>query len=161
MSDPYLAWAARHPAAAADLHAMLRAADELATTDSPKQGSEAAVQNAVLLECSRRGWGVWRNNKGVLPDARGVPVRFGLANNTPAVGKALRSSDLIACIPTLIGPEHLGIVLGRFGAPEIKRADWTWSGTEHERGQLAWAERVRSLGGWAGFVTSPEQLPCT
>lgn len=161
MTHPYTDWATRHPAAAAELHALLHALDAPpvpATT--PKPGSEAAVSNLIRLEASRRGWGCWRNNKGVLPDARGVPVRFGLANDSPQVGRTLRSADLILCIPTLITLQHVGTTLGRYGSAEVKRADWRYTGTEHEVAQEAWAARVRSLGGWAcAGVTSVEQLP--
>ena len=36
--------------------------------------SEADVQAHIRLAVSKMGWTIWRNNVGVLKDARGVPV---------------------------------------------------------------------------------------
>lgn len=60
---------------------------------------EADIQREVMMELSRLGATIWRNNTGVLKDSRGVPVRFGLC-----VG----SSDII------------GLYQGRFLAVEVK-----------------------------------------
>ena len=48
--------------------------------------TEAAIQKRVMIEATRLGLRVFRNNVGVLMDRRGIPVNFGLC-----VG----SSDLI------------------------------------------------------------------
>lgn len=70
----------------------------------------------------------WRNNTGMLRDANGRPVQFGLA-----VG----SSDLIGC------------VAGRFVAIEVKMP-----GKEPRPSQEAWMHVVVMAGGHAAWVTS-------
>ncbi len=104
--------------------------------------SETAVQNHIRLEASKRGWRLWRNNVGVLTDKRGVPVRYGLCNDSPAMNKVLKSSDLIG-----IGEG------GQFIAREVKRKGWSYSGTPHEEAQLNFIELVNAMGGDAKFTT--------
>ena len=115
--------------------------------------SEAQVQNQRRLMASKRGGRLWRNNKGVLPDARGVPVRFGLMNDSPALGKKLRSPDLVGIHRVLITPEMVGTVIGQWDSEEVKKPGWVYKGTEHERAQLACGELILSLGGRWRFVT--------
>lgn len=62
--------------------------------------SEANIQKQIMMALSEAGAIVWRNNTGVLKDANGRPVKFGLC-----VG----SSDLIGICPD-----------GRFLAVEVK-----------------------------------------
>lgn len=52
--------------------------------------SEAAIQKRVMIEATRLGLRVFRNNVGVLKDRRGIPVTYGLC-----VG----STDLIGWTP--------------------------------------------------------------
>lgn len=114
--------------------------------------SEAAVQVQVRLEASQKGLRVWRNNVGSLKDERGVPVRYGLANESPAMNRAIKSADLIGIRPILIGPEHMGQLIGRFVSLECKQEGWHYTGTPHEAAQQSWALLVASLGGEARFV---------
>lgn len=120
--------------------------------------SEAWAQSAVRLEASQKGLRMWRNNVGSLLDARGVPVRYGLANDSAAVNRVLKSADLIGIRPVVVGPEHLGRTLGVFLSREMKAPGWRYTGTPHEQAQLAWAELITSLGGDAGFATGPGTL---
>lgn len=78
------------------------------------------------MECSRRGAIVWRNNTGVLPDKRGIPVRFGLCKG---------SADLI------------GIYLGKFLAIEVKT-----SKEKLKPEQVDYLNVVRNNGGIAGVA---------
>lgn len=110
--------------------------------------SEAAVQAGVRLRASQMGDRLWRNNVGALLDERGVPVRYGLANESPQQNKVLKSSDLI-------GIERHS---GRFLSYECKEPGWRYTGTPREVAQLNWIGLVCSLGGKARFITDPAQL---
>lgn len=147
-------WANRHnvsPAALADLRTMLMGAVPL--TAPHATSSEAAAQNEVRIKASRAGWLVMRNNVGVLKDDRGVPVRFGLANDSPAINKHIKSSDLIGCIPVTVTQDMVGTVVGQFAAREIKAKGWRFGGTEREQAQLRFIQLITSLGGNASFST--------
>ena len=87
--------------------------------------SEATVLKEVMLEASKLGAKVWRNNTGGLYDQRGRFVRYGLC-----VG----SSDLI------------GIYQGRFLAIEVKA-----KGQKATDEQLNFIRVIKEQGG-IGFV---------
>ena len=120
--------------------------------------SEAAVQALVRLEASAMGIALWRNNVGVLKDERGVPVRYGLANDSSQVNANFKSADLIGIRPVFITPAHVGLVLGQFVSREVKAPGWRYTGTEREAAQLAWLELVRRYGGDAAFATGVGSL---
>ena len=153
------AWAAAWgipPAAVADLRARMHvaAADPaVAVTGTP--GSEARQQSLVRLDAAKCGVWLTRNNVGALLDERGVPVRYGLANESKEQNKAVKSADLIGIRPMLIGPQHMGTVIGQFVSREVKHEGWRYKGDKHEIAQLAWANFVLSKGGDAAFVTGP------
>lgn len=117
------------------------------TVEAGDSDGEHKVQDDARLLASKMGWRLFRNNKGVLPDKRGIPVRFGLCNETPALGKRLRSSDLIGIRPVVITPDMVGTTIGQFVAREIKKAGWKYKGTEHEEAQLAFGTLIIGLGG--------------
>lgn len=131
----------------------------VSTEPNPQAGeSEAAIQNRVRLEASKKGKRVWRNNVGALLDERGIPVRYGLANDSKQMNQKVKSSDLIGIDPVLVTPQHVGHTLGVFIAREVKRGDWRYSGTKEEQAQLTFLQLVASLGGNACFVTSESTL---
>jgi len=142
-------WAARWPDAARELRAAL-------TPQRPfplAGASDAAVQQQVRYNHAvNTGGALWRNNVGVLIDARGVPVRYGLANDSKAVNEQLKSADLVGITPRLITPEMVGTTVGVFTSRECKASPWRWRGDAHEEAQLAWAALVWSLGGDACIV---------
>ena len=115
--------------------------------------SEAAVQNNVRLANAQRGTVLWRNNVGVLPDARGVPVRFGLANDSKKLNDACKSSDLIGIESVHITADMVGAVIGRFVALECKHGGWKYANTPREQAQVNYIRIVNSLGGRASFTT--------
>lgn len=130
--------------------------------------SEAEVQAAVRLEYARRGYRLWRNNVGVLPDATGRPIRYGLGNDSPQVNRRLKSSDLIGWAPVIITPALVGETIARFVSFECKPSGWhpstkygpedialatTPEDVRRELAQQAWMGLVTLDGGEARFMT--------
>lgn len=120
--------------------------------------SESHVQSVVRLEAAAKGVLLWRNNVGALRDERGVPVRYGLANDSKALNAIVKSADLIGIRPITITPAHVGHRLGQFVSREVKAGDWVYTDTERERAQRAWAELITAKGGDACFATGPGSL---
>lgn len=149
MTDLYQ-WAARWGVP----HAALAELADCGPTPPELAGkSEAAAQAAVRIAASAAGARLWRNNVGVMQDERGVPVRFGLANESARMNQSVKSSDLIGIRPVTVRPEHVGTQLGVFTAREVKAPGWTYRGTAREVAQLKFISLVRSLGGDADFTT--------
>lgn len=115
--------------------------------------SEAYAQSAVRLEAAQRGILLFRNNVGVLQDDTGRPVRYGLANDSPAMNKRVKSGDLIGVEPVTITPAHVGTVIGQFVSRECKPEDWRFTANEHETAQLAFINLINAKGGNAKFAT--------
>jgi hypothetical protein len=114
--------------------------------------TESEVQANVRLLASILGWRLWRNNLGVLKDARGIPIRYGLANDSRVVNKRVKSGDLIGIRPVLITQEMVGTVIGQFTSVECKREGWKFNPNDtHEEAQARWAQIVNELGGYAIF----------
>lgn len=134
----YDLWAAQYPEAARALRAIT-----LPPPPPPGQGSEARIQSAVRLEAARKGYRLFRNNKGVLLDKRGVPVRFGLCNDNKQVSDTWASADLIGWSPT-----------GQFVSVELKAP-----GGRVSKAQENWAALVRAGGGMALIVNQEGMLP--
>jgi hypothetical protein len=122
--------------------------------------SESDVQNHQRLSVSQRGWRAFRNNRGVLRNPEtGQPVRFGLANDSKAMGDALASGDLILVIPVLITPAMVGQTIGMFGSIECKSSEVKRMGnTKRDRAQVAWRDLIRSLGGYAIITNGEHEL---
>lgn len=149
-------WAARHGVSMAALQELENelGLDVLQHRDNGEHGaSEAAVQNNVRLEAASAwpGWRLFRNNSGVLKNDRGRPVRFGLANESPAQNEAFKSSDLIGWESIVITPEHVGSKFARFVAVEVKERGWVYTGDEHEAAQLRFILMAQLAGANAFF----------
>lgn len=155
-------WALRHHVsqeAMAELMAMVGAGSEAAPVPHHLRGKgEAAVQSLTRLEATGAGGRLWRNNVGVLKDERGVPVRFGLANDSAQLNAKLKSSDLIGWQRVKIEPHHVGTVIAQFKARECKGPGWRWTGTDREVAQWNWLTLVQADGGDATFTTGPGSL---
>lgn len=91
--------------------------------------AESSILNECLIALSKAGCTVWRNNTGVLKDANGRPIKFGLC-----VG----SADIIGMSPD-----------GLFLAVECKTATGKAS-----KAQERFLSAVRARGGRAGIARS-------
>lgn len=125
--------------------------------------SESAVQADVRLATARAGDWLLRNNVGVLKDARGRPVRYGLANDSEALNAKCKSADLIGIEQYVIRPEDVGKTVGIFRSIEVKPEDFHpshLSGDDWARyqAQVVWRDKVNSLGGHAQIVSNVNQL---
>lgn len=119
--------------------------------------SEAGVQSEVRLHTSQLGWRMWRNNVGVLKDERGVPVRYGLANDSSIINRHLKSGDLIGIRPVLITPDMVGTIIGQFVSVECKDREWKPNLKDARYlAQCNWVNLIRSLGGHAVITTNVE-----
>lgn len=114
--------------------------------------TEAGVQNLVRLEASQIGATLWRNNVGALQDERGVPLRYGLANDSAQMNKVFKSSDLIGIKPVKITINMVGLTIGQFVAREVKAPSWSYRANNHEKAQRAFIDFVNGKGGDACFV---------
>lgn len=165
----YQEWARRHPQAAAELEQMHIEAN---ASQSDSGHSEARVQQEVRLSAARQGAVLWRNNVGATPakdsyccarcgfkgETPSQPVRYGLANDSHRMNKALKSSDLIGINPVIIQPGHVGHTIGQFVSIEVKCAGWQYKGDEHEQAQGAWLALVSRMGGFATFASGAVRL---
>ena len=156
MTPAVYQWATRHGVTLAALNELQALFGMHGGHDLPsevKGTSEAAVQAAVRLEAARKGVRLFRNNVGALVDSRGVPVRYGLANDSKQLNEVMKSADLIGWRPLLIEPRHVGTVVGQFVSREVKAVGWHYTGADREPAQLAWAQLVTAGGGDAAFCT--------
>lgn len=156
MSPEITQWAIRNHVSLQALHELQGMFGMLGGHVMPaghKGTSEAAVLAAVRLEAAQKGIRLFRNNVGALKDERGVPVRYGLANESAEVNKVIKSSDFVGWRRKLILPEHVGSVIAQTVLREGKVPGWTYSGTEHEVAQLAWLQLGASDGADAAFCT--------
>ena len=125
---------------------------------------ETPVQQRVRLKAAYMLCQLWRNNTGACEDKTGRQIRYGLANDSAALNKRIKSSDLIGIVPVVITPDMVGKTIGVFGAFECKDSDWKFPAPtnikEFERctAQAAFHTIVRNAGGIAGFVTSEEDF---
>lgn len=155
-------WAARHGvslAALVELEGLMGLTHApVPKPDDEPMGSEGRQQSLVLLEAGEKGIHLFRNNVGALRDDRGIPVRYGLANESAKQNELIKSADLIGWQPVVIQPWMVGYKIAQFLSVEMKKEDWVFTGDDHENAQLAWAELVNASGGRAMFATGPGKL---
>lgn len=121
--------------------------------------AESSVQAEIRLLASQRGWRLFRNNVGVMTREDGVPVRFGLANDSRAMNQTYKSGDLIGIMPLVITPEHVGHTIGVFTSIEVKHPDWKPSESdERYAAQCRWRDLVLSLGGYAVITNRSDTI---
>lgn len=122
-------------------------------------GSESRQQSLVRLEAAqKRSVYLFRNNVGATITDTGSFVRYGLANDTPAMNKAVKSGDLIGFRVRLITQADVGTRIAQFVSRECKHATWRWTNTPENQAQLKWAALINTHGGDAAIVTGPGSL---
>lgn len=154
-------WAKRHGVsvlALDELRAIFGLSDCGIGDSSAHATGESRTQSEVRLEAARKGVKLFRNNVGVLMNERGVPIRFGLANDSKQLNAKIKSADLIGWRPVLITPSHVGYTVAQFVSRECKHPGWKYSGTDREIAQLNWAQLVTAGGGDATFCTGEGTL---
>lgn len=122
-------------------------------TPPGKIGTEGAVQALVRLEASRAGVHLWRNNVGALNDERGIPVRYGLANDSSQLNAKLKSADLIGWRTHTVTVDDFGKRVAIFMSREVKPPGWKYTGTPREIAQNRWHSMVLAAGGDSAFAT--------
>lgn len=146
----YEDWAGKYPEAAAELRALILAP----SIEHGDGSSETAVQVQVRLEASQAGIRLFRNNKGAGFLQNGAFIRWGLANDSQRVSDHIKSADLIGIRPFVIGPHHVGHLIGQFVSRECKRHGWKYNAADpDEAAQMRWAELIRAYGGDAAFAS--------
>lgn len=149
-------WATRHgvtAAALADLAHLLGAEAHPAGT-----GSEAFAQSEIRLAAPSLQMRLFRNNVGVLQNADGRPVRYGLANDSKALNAKLKSGDLVGWRRLLVTAAMVGRTVAQFASIECKPPGWSYRGDAHEQAQQRWAALVTTEGGIGRFATSAAEL---
>lgn len=115
--------------------------------------TESRILSEIRLAAARLKWKLWRNNRGAAKTETGSYVRFGLANDSAALGRELQSADLVGWRVVTITPDMVGQRIAQFVSVEVKTP------TGHiEPGQYRWADLVNREGGHAIFATSPDHL---
>jgi hypothetical protein len=129
-----------------------------ATAATGGEGSESRAQSEIRLAAPSLAMRLFRNNVGVLKNEAGTPVRYGLANDSKALNKRLKSGDLIGWRRRIIAPADVGATIAQFVSVECKAPGWTYRGDEHEQAQQRWAALVATEGGFARFATGAAAL---
>lgn len=115
---------------------------------------EAYVQSVIRRDAHQHALKLFRNNVGVLKNEDGTPVRYGLGNDSAALNRKLKSSDLIGWRRLLITPAHVGLTIAQFASIECKPEGWTFHPNDaHEAAQAEWINLVNREGGHAYFST--------
>ena len=114
--------------------------------------SESDVLASIRLAVSRlTDVRLFRNNSGMLLDASGKPVRYGVGQ--PG------GSDLLGWRSVTITPDMVGQQIAVFTAAEVKAPGWKpRNAADRERWahQTNFIDRVVAAGGIAGVVRSPD-----
>lgn len=121
-------------------------------------GSETRQQSLIRLAAPKHNLWLTRNNVGALMDRTNRLVRYGLANESDTQNSVVKSSDLIGIHTFTIQPHHVGQQVGQFAAVECKEQGWQYSGDDHEKAQMNFANFVVSKGGCAIFASDPQHL---
>lgn len=131
--------------------------------------SETANQSHIRRILAERDFHLDRNNRGVLTNQQGIPIRFGLANDSEQLGRILKSGDLIGWRTLLVTPDMVGSAIAQYVSIEVKPDGWKPPGVGpveragrltaygHYLGQKRWADLVNAAGGYAGFMIDPDR----
>lgn len=159
--SPFDAWAAKWgPQCVAELRVAMGCGDEappLAVEGKP--GSEGRQASLIRLAAPKVGMWLTRNNVGALLDKRGVPVRYGLCNESSEQNALMKSGDFIGIKQVLITPAMVGSIIGQFASVETKHEGWVFNPNDpHEASQHRFASFIISKGGYATFASHPQHI---
>ena len=145
------------PQAVSELRAAL---DPVQPAPPASGGSEASLSADVRLAASSiYGAALWPHKSGAMTEAHARRVRYGLGNESAAINRRWKPSDLIGVLPWRITAAHVGHTVGVFLAVETKKPGWRLTpGDKRGQAQAAFISSVRMLGGAAGFASSVEDL---
>jgi hypothetical protein len=116
--------------------------------DRGEPKSESTVQAEVRLSAVKYELKLFRNNVGVLVDATGRPVRYGLANESKELNKKIKSGDLIGWRPVFVTEAMVGKVFAQFVSIECKGEN-SKTAKARAAAQRRWAKLVQDAGGLA------------
>lgn len=121
--------------------------------------TENTVQDGCRLLIQKSGGILLRNNSGAMKLPDGRFLRWGLGNDSTAMNKKRKSSDLIGITPMLIKQHHIGRTIGVFTAIECKASDWVFrESCERSVAQLKFMQLVVDRGGISSFINDESQL---
>jgi hypothetical protein len=157
MGELIEAWRKRHGISSEALRELWQLS--LYLSDENPELPEARVQAEVRLEAARKGYYLYRNNRGAGKLENGNFTRWGLANDSKKLGDSWKSGDLIGWRPYYCYTETRGWhTAAQFVSVEVKRGDWKFSGSIEEVSQARWATLINELGGYAVIVNAPGHL---
>lgn len=108
--------------------------------------NENIIQSQVRVTLSKYGIPTFRNNSGVMIRPDGIPVRFGLGNESPIINKIIKSPDIIGIIP----------YTGQFLAVECKPSNWKGIRNDRERAQEQFIKIIIDKNGIGFFAKSTD-----
>lgn len=118
--------------------------------------AEAKASFQLRERASEWGLRLFRNNSGVLKNEVGVPVRFGLGNESKKINQELKSGDFVGWTPVLITQEMVGKQVAIFTNVEAKAEGFvhreTYPKNKREHGQSNFNKMIIKAGGVAGFA---------
>jgi hypothetical protein len=118
---------------------------------------ESKASQVVRLRATARGSRVFRNNSGVLFNQEGVPIRFGLGNESKKINQEMKTSDFIGWTQITITPEMIGKKVAVFTAIEAKALGFKvkkiYPKKSREHAQNKFITIVNNAGGIAGFAS--------
>lgn len=121
--------------------------------------NETGAASHIVLSAANNGTILYRNNVGACETTDGRQIRYGLCNESKQLNDRIKSSDYIGITPVLIGPQHLGTLMGVFTAVETKKPGWHMTPSDKRAiAQAAFHDIVRQAGGYAGFAQSVEDF---
>ena len=102
--------------------------------------SEKLIEQKIMLSLSKKGCKVFKNSNGMAYTKDGTPFRHGFGDG---------SSDIIACVPTIITKDMVGKTIGIFTAIEVKKNRTGYKATDKQK---AFINAISSCGGNAGVA---------
>jgi hypothetical protein len=124
---------------------------------------EAKATINVRARASEWGMKMFRNNVGMLPNPdTGVPVRFGLGNESAKLNKELKSGDLVGFAEITVTPEMVGKKIAVFTNIEVKSLGFiikdVYNKNSREYAQNEFNKLITNANGIAGFASSAQDV---